>query len=115
MLRPHLRPKTALSLAALLFAALMVGAIMTVTGQRDFVYLNYIARDLPAYRFMQVGYEYNFAIIVMALTLIILGSGRWSLDHYIFSWWKTAAPAPALVPGAHGPVPPAVPVAGSRE
>jgi putative oxidoreductase len=71
------------------FAIIMIGAIVTVTGDREFVYMLHFARDLTTgYRFGEVGYEYNFAIIVMCMTLMVLGSGKWSLDQCIANWWK---------------------------
>src|SRR5205814_5818887 len=75
-------------LFALVFAVIMLGAILTVTGQRDFVYLSYYAVEIKGYRWSRVGYEYNFAIIVMSLALLILGSGHWSLDYCIFHAWR---------------------------
>jgi putative oxidoreductase len=70
-------------LAAMGFIFLQLGAIILFTGGHDFVRLPRSlgrASDEAAYR-MQVGYEYNFALIVMCLCLLILGSGRWSIDN----------------------------------
>jgi|SRR5579872_320691 len=83
---------------ALWFTVLMLGAIMAVTGPREFVHLtHYIAKKDSPYRF-EVGYEYNFAIIVISLTLFVLGSGCWSLDRLIFNRGK----ASALAAGTEG-------------
>jgi uncharacterized membrane protein YphA (DoxX/SURF4 family) len=72
------------------FTMIMIGAIVAVTGAREFVHLNHFItkRDSP-YRF-EVGYEYNFAIIVICLTLFVLGSGYWSLDRVILNRGKAA-------------------------
>ncbi len=84
--------------AALGFVIAQIGAIVTVTGERSFVHLRgHFGRavDEGSYRW-EVGYEYNFALIAMSLTLIVLGSGHWSLDYLLFHGRKKqAAPAPA--------------------
>ena len=95
--------------AALGFTAIMVGAILTVTGHRDFVYMQHFARHIKGYVFREVGYEYNFAIIVICLTLIILGGGKWSVDHYLFPLiFRTkklaTAPAAGQLSGIPAPV-----------
>lgn len=81
--------------AALAFAIEMIAAIILVTGKREFVDTRRFVPDL-AYRFEHVGYEYNFAIVVICLTLIVLGSGQWSVDYFIFR--KKGQPAMHAVP-----------------
>jgi putative oxidoreductase len=84
-------------LAALGITTLMMGAILTTTGHRDFVHIGthyFPGKHLDRYRF-EVGYEYNFVLIAMSLTLIVLGSGKWSVDYFLFNRKKrTPAPAP---------------------
>jgi putative oxidoreductase len=57
-------------LAALGLGAIMVGAIVTVTGRGGFSMLEH-------------GYEYNLVIIMVCLSLILLGPGTLSLDRVI--------------------------------
>jgi putative oxidoreductase len=57
-------------LAALGLAAIMVGAIVTVTGQAGFSLL-------------KGGFEYNLVIILICGALILLGPGTVSLDRVI--------------------------------
>jgi putative oxidoreductase len=57
-------------LAALGLAAIMVGAIVTVTGHGGFSMLEH-------------GYEYNLVLIVICLSLMLLGAGTLSLDRVI--------------------------------
>lgn len=64
-------------LAAVGIAALMVGAIYQVHGQHGFL----LSTDQPG----MLGYEYNFALIVLCLTLMIVGGGVLSLDRLLFS------------------------------
>ena len=56
--------------AALGIIVIMVGAIVTVTGAGGFSEMN-------------KGFEYNFVLIVVALSLIITGAGTFSLDRVI--------------------------------
>jgi putative oxidoreductase len=79
-------------LASLGIIVIMVGAIYTVTWRRDFT-------SLPTSRgfLIEVGYEYNYAIIAMCTSLIILGAGALSVDYLL---WRrkpeaSAAPPPA--------------------
>jgi uncharacterized membrane protein YphA (DoxX/SURF4 family) len=81
---------------ALWFTAIMVGAIVSVTGARQFVHVaHYISQRETQYRW-EVGYEYNFAIIVICLALVVLGSGVWSLDRRLFHR-RQATPTPRAV------------------
>ena len=83
---------------ALWFAGMMVGAIYFVTGAREFVHVQHLQTQQSLYRW-EVGYEYNFTIIVICLALIVLGSGLWSLDHLLFHRSKATS-----TPLAAGPV-----------
>ena len=90
-------------IAALGIGVIMLGAIATVMGTRDFLY---IGRQIDAsaagnsFDFTRVGFEYNAAIMMMCLTLIILGGGRLSLDYLIFRRRKAAQPAAPLQPAS---------------
>jgi putative oxidoreductase len=91
--------------AALGIIAIMIGAITSVTGKLDFVPME----NSAAWNGVNVtgtGYEYNVAIIVMCVALILLGSGVVSLDHILFG--RRKAPVGQSVPPAPG-VPPQVP------
>src|SRR5262249_46687074 len=66
-------------LAALGVLIIQIGAIAYVTGQWGFINLSALKAGTLPYRFERVGWEYNFAIIVMALTLIITGGGALSV------------------------------------
>src|SRR5262245_45196940 len=57
-------------LAALGLAAIMVGAIVTVTGRAGFSLLEH-------------GYEYNLVLIIVCASLILLGAGTLSLARVI--------------------------------
>jgi putative oxidoreductase len=56
--------------AALGIGVIMVGAIVTVTGAKGFSLL-------------KGGFEYNFAILVMCASLILLGGGTLSVDRLV--------------------------------
>ncbi len=78
-------------LAATGLVVIMVGAIAITSGRIGFVNLDYVHPN----RFnLPVGAEYNFALIVMCLAVVALGSGMVSLDHLIFGR-RRAAVAPA--------------------
>ena len=57
-------------LAALGIAAIMAGAIVTVHGEHGFA--------LP------MGFEYNFAILVLCAAVIIGGPGKLAMDSVFF-------------------------------
>jgi uncharacterized membrane protein YphA (DoxX/SURF4 family) len=69
-------------LAALALIAEMVGAIVMVTGARQFMPISFT----PGGFTFQAGSAHNFIIIVACLALLVLGSGVVSLDHLIFGW-----------------------------
>ena len=56
--------------------AIMAGAIAQVHGKHGF--------GLPK------GYEYNFALIIMCVALILIGSGSFAIDRFIFRKGKKA-------------------------
>lgn len=91
--------------AALGIGVIMLGAIATVMGPRDFLVIGRQIDSSPGgtgFDFTRVGFEYNAAIMTMCLTLMILGGGRLSLDHLIFCRRKTAPSARPLEPVSAG-------------
>jgi putative oxidoreductase len=90
-------------LAALGIIVIMVGAISVVTGGEDLIQTSLTRRG---YDFQHVGAEYNFVIIMMCAALILLGSGRASLDFLIglcLQRRKVSGNAPASPPVSAGP------------
>ena|SRR5205809_2489316 len=91
--------------AAMGIGLIMLGAIAKVMGARDFLV---IGRQIDAseggtgFDFTRVGFEYNAAIMMMCLTLMILGGGRLSLDYCIFGRRKAAQPVATMQPVAAG-------------
>jgi putative oxidoreductase len=63
-------------------------AIAMVTGAE------FIPSELTkqGFNFQRPGYEYNFALIVMCLAIILLGSGAFSINHLI--WPQKPGPQP---------------------
>lgn len=91
-------------LAALALLVVMVGAIALVTRAQGFIP---ISMTPHGYDF-EAGAAYNFLIIVVCLALMVLGSGRVSVDHLIFGrrWARQSAARatgqPHLTPSAVG-------------
>src|SRR5262249_49167733 len=74
-------------LAALGIIVIMVGAIVVQTGKLDFINIEFrMDREIPT------GCEYNFAIIIMCMAIIVLGSGLFSLDRLLFGSGKPESP-----------------------
>jgi uncharacterized membrane protein YphA (DoxX/SURF4 family) len=67
-------------LAAVGIIVIMIGAIAMVTGEKGFLPASY-SRD--GFNF-EAGAAYNFIIIVACLALIVLGSGKISVNHLLF-------------------------------
>ena len=91
-------------IAALWIAAEMFGAIALVTGDRGFLRIGEGVQgpEYTAFNFKMVGFEYNFAIIVICATLLILGGGGLSLDYFLWGRRKDAVKAtvqPLASPG----------------
>jgi putative oxidoreductase len=78
-------------LAALGIVVIMVGAIVMVTGKKGLVPLNF-GPGQERLNFLAIGPEYNIAIIVMCLALILLGGGSLSLDYCLSRWFRRKAP-----------------------
>jgi uncharacterized membrane protein YphA (DoxX/SURF4 family) len=84
-------------------AAIQVGAIALVTGKLGFVALTIRSANEPVGTLpFQTGWEYNFALIIIAAGLFFLGSGALSVDDYLWRHRKKVVPA----------VPPLQPVGG---
>jgi uncharacterized membrane protein YphA (DoxX/SURF4 family) len=93
-------------LAALVVIADMVGAIVMVTGKREFFGMDVTAHGET----FKPGSEYNIIIILVCLALLALGSGWFSLDHLIFSRRRivTGAAAAPVSPSSQAQnIPPA--------
>jgi uncharacterized membrane protein YphA (DoxX/SURF4 family) len=86
-------------LAAVGPTIIMIGAIVLQTDRYHFINIEYNPNDPTR---IPTGWEYNFALIVMCLTVIALGSGKVSLDYLIFNRFfraRTPQPVPTHVPG----------------
>lgn len=68
-------------LAAVGLVVIMVGAIAVQTGRYDFIYVGHYHRANPS--MIPTGAEYNFALIVMCLAVVAIGSGYFSIDYFI--------------------------------
>jgi putative oxidoreductase len=87
-------------LAAFGIIAIMCGAIYKVTWKLDFTNVGVNRRG---FMIQEVGYEYNYAIIVMCACVIILGAGVVSLDHFL--WRRRRARATTAPVTTETPVP----------
>jgi putative oxidoreductase len=79
--------------ASLGLIVLMIGAIYKVTWKLDFTSAAANPRGLIVH---EVGYEYNYAIIAMCASLVILGAGVLSLDYCL--WGRKSQGAPSTTP-----------------
>jgi len=82
-------------LAALGLGIIQLGAVALITGSRDFIFIGHEIGSSPSghgFSFRTVGFEYNAALMMMCLTLIILGSGRLSIDYLIFGRRRITPP-----------------------
>jgi putative oxidoreductase len=68
-------------LAAVGLVVIMVGAIVVQTGRFDFIYVGEYHKSNPSR--IPTGAEYNFALIVMCLAVVAIGSGVFSIDYLI--------------------------------
>jgi uncharacterized membrane protein YphA (DoxX/SURF4 family) len=76
-------------LAAIGLVVIMVGAISLKTGKYDFIYIG--LRHANDEGGIPTGAEYNFALIVMCLAVVAIGSGKVAIDHCIFGRRRSAA------------------------
>jgi putative oxidoreductase len=88
-------------LAAAGLLVIQVGAIILVTGKMGFGFTGQVrpGEGETGFNFKNVGTEYNFAIIVMCVTVILLGAGALAVDHYLWRR-KQLAPGRTLQPTA---------------
>jgi putative oxidoreductase len=86
-------------LAALGVMVIMIGAIYRVTWRLDFTGL--VGENPIGTNPGQIGYEYNYAILAMAASLVVLGAGVISLDYLL---WRHK-PAPAAPSRAEAGIP----------
>jgi len=77
-------------LAALGTIVIQVGAIVLETAHWGFIHIEYNRADPSR---IPTGAEYNFALIMMALAVIAIGSGKVSLDYFIFGSNEPTTPA----------------------
>jgi uncharacterized membrane protein YphA (DoxX/SURF4 family) len=75
--------------AVLPMIVIQVGAILFQTGHWDFINTDYITPN-PSYA--PTGYEYNFALIMMCMAVLAIGSGKVSLDYLLFGAKESATP-----------------------
>jgi uncharacterized membrane protein YphA (DoxX/SURF4 family) len=68
-------------LAAIGIIVMQVGAMMLYTSRYDFIHIEFNRAD--PYR-IPTGTEYNFAVIVMCVAVVLLGSGLVSVDNCLF-------------------------------
>ena len=94
-------------LASLLLFCIMIGAIMMVSGQKQFLVPG-VAPGHPegGYVLVFTSHEYllNFAVAVMCLSLLVAGSGRLGLDHLLFGRRRAQSEAPHRPDLTHGRV-----------
>jgi putative oxidoreductase len=81
--------------ASLAVAVIQLGAIVLVTGPRGFMDISTRPAGEPVGSIsFQVGWEYNLALIVIALGLFFLGSGALSVDDYLWRRQRKTAAEP---------------------
>jgi putative oxidoreductase len=82
-------------LVAIGFTIIQIGAITLHTGQYDFINIGYRKGNPSA---IPTGSEYNFALIVMCLAVVAIGSGKVSLDYLLFGRREETLPASPAMP-----------------
>jgi putative oxidoreductase len=87
-------------LAAIGIIVIQVGAISLYTWRYDFIHIEYNANDPHR---IPTGTEYNCALIIMALAVLAIGSGKVSIDHLLFGRRQRGVVSP--VPAAPARVP----------
>jgi putative oxidoreductase len=93
-------------LAGVVLALEQLGAIIIVTGTKELIDTSTLAADTPRNAMnIQVGWEYNLALIALGLTLAILGGGMIAVDHLLFGRRQAAATPPRTLEPAPVPAP----------
>jgi putative oxidoreductase len=87
--------------AALAIAAGMCIAIYVVSADVGFLATEF-GDKARGYAYLKVGWEFPFAMLVQAVTLLLLGGGAYSVDHCIWGRGRTRA-ASAVAPPAGSP------------
>jgi putative oxidoreductase len=83
--------------ASAVVIALQMGAIALVTGAKGLIAIGMLpAAAAPKTMHVEVGWEYNLALITLCVGLFFLGGGMIALDHYL---WGRRRAAPEA--GAH--------------
>jgi putative oxidoreductase len=77
-------------LAAIGLIVMQWGAISLYTWRYDFINIEYNPHDRHR---IAPGSQFNFALIVMCLAVVLLGSGLVSVDHLLFRKRKVQKPA----------------------
>src|SRR4051794_15150089 len=90
--------------AAFAILVVQIGAIALVTWHHDFISLRRLERGPGLYRYGDVGWEYNFALSIMCVTLILLGSGIWSVNNVFLSWFRGSRTVPTSVGDVPAPI-----------
>lgn len=88
--------------AALGIIALQVGAILFVTGEYALT-VTTIKKNIGI-DYRHVGPEYNMVLVAMALSVIILGGGRFALDRWFWSYWQRRKASASQAAEASRPV-----------
>ncbi len=77
-------------LAAIGLIVIQWGAISLYTWRYDFINIEYNARDPHR---IAPGAQFNFALIIVCLAVVLLGSGLVSVDHLLFRRRRVQKPA----------------------
>jgi putative oxidoreductase len=89
--------------AALGIIVIMVGAIALVTGGKDLLPMDFGPGN-QGLNWRTGGQALDFAVIGLALTLVLLGSGMFSLDYLLLRWFTRSRKGPAAsAPAAAAP------------
>jgi putative oxidoreductase len=99
-------------LSAVVLVLLQAGAIVVETGRYAMKGLTITQRGAD---YTKVGPEYNLVLITMALAVILLGSGRMSLDTWLWKWLRRKQHRTAAAPAAVEPTKPAAETAPAQE
>jgi putative oxidoreductase len=79
---------TLVPLASIPMAAVLIVAIVTVHLPNGFSSIKLESVTAAGSHFGQPGYETDLLYLACLLALVLGGSGPWSGDHLIGTWWK---------------------------